>query len=201
MEYYMLNKPSGCITARRDPRHKTVMDLFPEEKRDQLFPVGRLDRDTEGLLLVTDDGALCAHLLSPENKVPKTYFFYALGTLTEERHREIEQGIKLYPTRDERSAPATLTLADPTTLGAIKHLLSPQDLKRANRRPDTPVISGTVTVTEGKKHEVKRLLLFGDCRIIYLKRISMSTLTLDESLPRGAYRPLTDSELKEIKSL
>jgi len=198
MEYYMLNKPSGCITARRDPRHKTVMDLFPEEKRDQLFPVGRLDRDTEGLLIVTDDGALCAHLLSPENKVPKTYFFYALGTLTEEKHREIEQGIKLYPTRDERSAPATLTLADPTTLGAIKHLLSLQDIKRANRRPNTPVISGTVTVTEGKKHEVKRLLLYADCRIIYLKRISMSTLTLDESLPRGSYRPLNADELSSL---
>lgn len=194
----MLNKPSGCITARRDPRHKTVMDLFPEEKRDQLFPVGRLDRDTEGLLLVTDDGALCAHLLSPENKVPKTYFFYALGTLTEDKIREIEQGIKLYPTRDERSAPATLTLADPTTLGAIKHLLSLQDLKRANRRPNTPVISGTVTVTEGKKHEVKRLLLYADCRIVYLKRLSMGTLTLDESLPRGCYRPLNADELSSL---
>lgn len=194
----MLNKPSGCITARRDPRHKTVMDLFPEEKRDQLFPVGRLDRDTEGLLLVTDDGALCAHLLSPENKVPKTYFFYALGTLTEERHREIEQGIKLYPTRDERSAPATLTLADPTTLGAIKHLLSPQDLKRANRRPDTPVMSGTVTVTEGKKHEVKRLLLYADCRIVYLKRLSMGALSLDPQLPHGCYRPLNADELSSL---
>ena len=198
MEYYMLNKPSGCITARRDPRHKTVMDLFPEEKRDQLFPVGRLDRDTEGLLIVTDDGALCAHLLSPENKVPKTYFFYALGTLTEEKHREIEQGIKLYPTRDERSAPATLTLADPTTLGAIKHLLSPQDLKRANRRPNTPVISGTVTVTEGKKHEVKRLLLYADCRIVYLKRLSMGVLSLDPQLPRGSYRPLNADELSSL---
>ena len=87
MEYYLLNKPSGCITARRDPRHKTVMDLFPEEKRDLLFPVGRLDRDTEGLLLVTDDGVLCARLLSPENGIEKTYFFYALGTLTEDKIR------------------------------------------------------------------------------------------------------------------
>lgn len=201
MEYYMLNKPSGCITARRDPRHKTVMDIFPEEKRDTLFPVGRLDRDTEGLLLVTDDGALCAQLLSPKNGVPKTYFFHALGTLTDERRREIEQGIKLYPTRDDRSAPATVTLGAPTTLGAIKHLLSAQDVKSANRRPDTPVISGTVTVTEGKKHEVKRLLLYADCRIVYLKRLSMGALTLDPALPRGTYRPLTDPELKSIKSL
>ncbi len=198
MEYYMLNKPSGCITARRDPRHKTVMDLFPEEKRDQLFPVGRLDRDTEGLLLVTDDGALCARLLSPESGVPKTYFFYALGTLTNERKSEIEKGIKLYPTRDERSAPATVTVGEPTTLGAIKHLLSPADLKRANRRPDTPVISGTVTVTEGKKHEVKRLLLYADCRIVYLKRLSMGALVLDPLLEVGSYRSLTASELKSI---
>lgn len=197
----MLNKPSGCITARRDPRHKTVMDLFPEEKRNILFPVGRLDRDTEGLLLVTDDGALCAHLLSPENEIPKTYFFYALGTLTDDRRREIEQGIKLYPTRQDRSAPAAVTLGAPTTLGAIKHILSAQDVKRANRRPDTPVISGTVTVTEGKKHEVKRLLLYADCRIVYLKRLSMGDLTLDPTLPRGNYRPLTDPELQSIKSL
>ena len=201
MEYYMLHKPSGCITARRDPRHKTVMDIFPEEKRDILFPVGRLDRDTEGLLIVTDDGALCARLLTPENAVPKTYLFYALGTLTDEKRREIEKGIKLYPTREERSAPAAVTLGEPTTLGAIKLLLSPADLKRANRRPDTPVISGTVTVTEGKKHEVKRLLLYADCRIIYLKRISMGTLTLDPALPRGEYRPLSATELKQIKGL
>ena len=166
-----------------------------------LFPVGRLDRDTEGLLLVTDDGPLCARLLSPENGIAKTYFFYALGALSADKIREIEQGIKLYPTRDERSAPATVTLGESTTLGAIKHLLAPQDLKRANRRPDTPVISGTVIVTEGKKHEVKRLLLFGDCRIVYLKRLSMGTLSLDESLPEGSYRPLTDSEISKIRSL
>ena len=201
MEYYMLNKPAGYITARRDPRHKTVMDLFPQEKRDLLFPVGRLDRDTEGLLLVTDDGRLCARLLSPENGIEKTYFFYALGTLADDKIHEIEKGIKLYPTRDDRSAPATVKLGAPTTLGAIKHLLAPQDVKRANRRPDTPVISGTVTVTEGKKHEVKRLLLFGDCRIVYLKRLSMGTITLDDALASGTYRPLTDSELNEIKSL
>lgn len=195
----MLNKPSGCITARRDPRHKTVMDLFPEEKRDLLFPVGRLDRDTEGLLLVTDDGALCAHLLSPESGVPKTYFFYALGHLSDERKADIEQGIKLYPTREERSAPAVVVLGEPTTLGAIKHHLSPMNLKRANRRPNTPVISGTVTVTEGKKHEVKRLLLYADCRIVYLKRLSMGALSLDPQLPHGCYRPLTSNELKAIK--
>lgn len=201
MEYYMLNKPAGCITARRAPRHKTVMDLFPEDKREQLFPVGRLDRDTEGLLLVTDDGALCARLLSPKSGVPKTYFFYALGTLTQERICEIEQGVKLYPTRAERSAPATVITCETTTLGNIKHLLSPQDLKRANRRPDTPVISGTVTVTEGKKHEVKRLLLYADCRIVYLKRLSMGALALDPALPRGTYRPLSATELKQIKGL
>ncbi len=197
-EYYMFNKPSGCITARRDPRHKTVMDYFPEEKRDVLFPVGRLDRDTEGLILVTDDGALCARLLSPENGVPKTYFFHALGTLTDEKRREIEQGIKLYPTREDRSAPAKVTLGESTTLAEIKHLLAPDDLKRANRRPDTPVITGTVTVTEGKKHEVKRLLLYADCRIVYLKRLSMGALSLDPTLPRGAYRPLAESELKSL---
>ena len=95
-EYYMFHKPRGCVTARRDERHKTVMDYFPPEKRDVLFPVGRLDKDTEGLLLVTDDGVLCYHLLMPENEVSKTYFFWAQGLLTEEKCREVEGGVKIY---------------------------------------------------------------------------------------------------------
>ena len=197
-EYYMFNKPSGCITARNDPRHKTVMDYFPSEKRDILFPVGRLDKDTEGLLLVTDDGALCASLLNPECNTPKTYFFYALGTLAEEVRKEIEEGIKLYPTKDVMSKPATVEIFGSTDLGSIKEHLSPADLKKANRKPETPVFFGKVTVTEGKKHQVKRMLMFGGCRIVYLKRLSMATLTLDESLPTGSYRPLTEDEIKGL---
>ena len=149
-KYYMLNKPRGCITARRDPRHSTVMDIFPNEMRDVLFPIGRLDKDTEGLLLVTDDGVLCARLLNPEHKVQKEYFFYALGELSEDLRRQIEEGIKLYPTHDYVSSPATVTICGRSTLSDIKTLLCADVLKKANRRPNTPVFFGTVTVTEGK---------------------------------------------------
>jgi len=199
VEYYILNKPSGCITARRDPRHKTVMDYLPEEKRDLLFPVGRLDRDTEGLLIITDDGLLAQSLLHPKAHVSKTYFFYALGTLTEDAVREIEGGIRLYPTRDVVSAPAKITVLGTSTLSSVFDKLSEEDKKRARKRPDTPVICGTVTVTEGKKHEVKRMLMYAGCRIVYLKRISMGGLNLDKDLPTGAYRPLTDEEIHLLK--
>ena len=156
-EYYVLNKPRGCITARRDPRHKTVMDYLPEEKRDLLFPVGRLDEDTEGLLILTDDGALCASLLNPDNHAPKTYFFYALGDHSDDVKEKIKEGIKLYPTREIISKPAEIELLGTTRIKEISHLLSGKDIKIANRRPETPVIFGNVTGTEGKKHQVKRM--------------------------------------------
>ena len=194
-EYYMLNKPGGCITARRDPRHKTVMDYFPEEKRDTLFPVGRLDKDTEGLLLVTDDGALAQRLLHPDHHVSKTYFFYAVGELTDDSRRVLEQGIKLYPTKDVMTSPAEIFVDGATTLADVRDHLTPFDLKKANRRPDTSVFFGRVRISEGKKHQVKRMLLFAGCRIIYLKRIAMGDLSLDAALPVGEYRPLTESEL------
>ena len=198
-EYYIFNKPRGCITARRDPRHKTVMDYLPEEKRDVLFPVGRLDEDTEGLLILTDDGALCASLLHPDNHAPKSYFFYALGELSEELREKIEEGIKLYPTRDVISKPATVEIKGKRTIAEIKHLLTGKDIKIANRRPETQVIFGNVTVTEGKKHQVRRMLMYAGCRIVYLKRVSMGALTLDDSLAPGSYRPLTPSELSFLK--
>lgn len=197
-EYYMLNKPSGCITARRDPRHKTVMDYFPEKKRDTLFPVGRLDKDTEGLLLVTDDGALAQRLLHPTHHVNKTYFFYAVGELSDDSRRALEQGIKLYPTKDIVTSQAEICVDGTTTLGDIRAYLTPFDLKKANRRPNTPVFSGRVTISEGKKHQVKRMLLFAGCRIIYLRRISMGALSLDPALEVGEYRPLTDTELSML---
>ena len=198
-EYYIFNKPHGCITARRDPRHKTVMDYFPEEKRDVLFPVGRLDEDTEGLLILTDDGKLCSSLLHPDNHAPKTYFFYALGTLTDELRAKIEEGIKLYPTRELISKPARVEILGSCPISKIKQLLIGKDIKIANRRPETQVIYGNVTVTEGKKHQVRRMLMYAGCRIVYLKRISMGALTLDDTLAPGEYRPLTASELESLQ--
>ncbi len=197
--YYMLNKPRAHLTACRDERCKTVMDLFPRGEREGLFPIGRLDKDTEGLLIITDDGALFARLMNPESKVEKTYFFYALGNIEKDVINEIEGGIKLYPTRDTMSMPGKIEILGECVLSDIRDKLSPDDLKRANRRPNTPVIYGTVTISEGKKHQVKRMMLYGGARVVYLKRLSVGSLSLDESLKTGEYRPLTVGELSALK--
>lgn len=198
-EYYMFNKPRGCVTARRDERHKTVMDYFPEEKRDIIFPVGRLDKDTEGFLLVTDDGNLCFDLMKPEHEVPKTYFFWAQGTLSEEKIAELENGVSIYKNRDFETAPAKITLSKSATLADIKDLLVGDDIKVSNRRGMLPVISGYITITEGKKHQVKRMLRYAKCRIVYLKRVRIGGVELDPSLPCGKYRPLTQSEIELLR--
>ena len=195
-EYYMFNKPGGCITARRDPRHKTVMDYFPEEKRDTLFPVGRLDKDTEGLLLVTDDGVFNYNLLTPEREVPKTYFFWVKGRPSEEEISDIESGVKIYKNHDFETSPSKIEISAESTIGEIKELLSGEALKLSRRKPTLPVTSGYITITEGKKHQVKRMLMSAGCKVIYLKRTRIGDLSLDEGLPKGAYRPLTEEELR-----
>ena len=96
----MMNKARGYLTARVDARSKTVMDTFSLDDKITLFPIGRLDKDTEGLLIITDDGALCQRLTSPESKIPKTYAFIALGEITDEQASEIERGVKIYANRD-----------------------------------------------------------------------------------------------------
>lgn len=199
-EYYMFHKPKGCITARRDSRNKTVMDYFPEEKRDMLFPVGRLDKDTEGLLLVTDDGELCYRLLSPEMNVEKTYRFHAVGVLSDDYKEKLEAGVTPFSDKSIITAPAKITVESVTTLFEVKPFLSGKDISLANKKGNTPVTIGTITITEGKKHQVKRTLLYAGCRVTYLKRLSMADLTIDASLPPGEYRSLTDDELSILKS-
>lgn len=198
-EYYMLHKPRGCITARRDARHKTVMDLFPEEKRDLLFPVGRLDKDTEGLLIVTDDGMLSFGLMNPAHKVSKTYFFWALGEPSEEKLYELERGVSIYAGREDVTSPATVRVLETATLFDISHFLDYEDTKMSKRRGSLPVYSGTITITEGKKHQVKRMIRYAGNRVLYLKRLSISGLTLDPELHPGEYRALTDEELSLLR--
>ena len=197
----MFHKPGGCITARRDARHKTVMDYFPKETRDVLFPVGRLDKDTEGLLLITDDGVFNYNLLTPEREVAKTYFFRVLGTLTEEEIGNIEHGVKIYKNRDFETSPAKITLEGISTLGEIREYLSAEDLKLSQRKPNLPVTNGYITITEGKKHQVKRMLRSVGCRVVYLKRTKIGSLSLDENLPKGQYRPLSREEISLLTSL
>ena len=199
-EYYMFNKPKGCITARSDPRHKTVMDYFPEEKRDTLFPVGRLDRDTVGFLLVTDDGELCYRLLRPEHHIPKSYYFVATGELTEEKIAKLEGGVKIYKNSDFVTSPAKITEVSALTYADIKEYLPEKDERFIQRRAAMPAASGTVTITEGKKHQVRRMLGHVGCKIIYLKRVKIGDLVLDDALKPGEYRPLTKTEIDILKS-
>lgn len=199
LEYYMFHKPRGCITARRDDRHKTVMDYFPEQRRNELFPVGRLDKDTEGFLLITNDGELCFELMSPENEIPKTYFFWALGTLSEEKIKEVESGVSIYKGRDFETAPAKITLSEVARLADIKELLSEEDAKMSHRRGEMQVMAGYITITEGKKHQVKRMIRYAGCRVLYLKRVKIGNLELDRELPRGSYRPLSSEEIDLIR--
>ena len=169
--YYMLHKPAGVISATDDAREQTVLDLIDEKKRKGLFPVGRLDRDTEGLLLITNDGELAHRLLSPKRHVDKVYFARLDGPVGEEEKKLFAQGLKV----DD-------------TLTALPAELEILDGKNEVR----------VTVREGKYHQVKRMFQAVGREVLYLKRLSMGPLVLDEQLPAGAYRRLTGEEESAI---
>lgn len=172
--YLMMNKPAGVISATEDNRDKTVIDLL--ELEDQVyepFPVGRLDKDTEGLLLITNDGQLAHRLLSPKKHVPKTYFAVIEGEVTEEDIHAFQKGVTLddgYETK-----PGELTILKSELMSDIE-----------------------LTITEGKFHQVKRMFQAVGKRVVYLKRISMGSLKLDETLELGEYRELTDEEIEEL---
>ena len=195
----MFNKPKGCVSARRDARHRTVMDYFPEEMRDSFFPVGRLDKDTEGLLVITDDGKLAHDILSPENHIEKTYFFWAMGIPDEKKLEEARRGIRIYKNSDTTTAPAVIILKDRSTMREIRAYLSDSDESLATRRGDFSAVSGIVRITEGKNHQVKRTVRYAEARVVYLRRVAMGELNLDEALAPGEYRELTDEEISLLK--
>ena len=171
-EYYMLNKPAGIITASRDKKEKTVVDLIKSKKRRDLSPVGRLDRDTEGLLLITNDGKLAHELLAPGKHVDKVYVAHISGELPEDAVEQFKAGIDI---GDEKpTKPAELRVLD-TDSGIVE-----------------------VVLTEGRYHEIKRMFEALGCHVEYLKRISMGSLVLDETLGLGEYRELTEEELKGL---
>lgn len=175
-EYYMLNKPAGVISATEDKRDKTVLDLIKEKKRKDLFPVGRLDKDTEGLLLITNDGALAHRLLSPKKHVDKCYYAKISGGVTEEDVRLFKERINIGTQEEpEWTMPAELKILEKGTVSRIR-----------------------LTIREGKFHQVKRMFLAVGKEVVYLKRERMGALVLDEELAPGEYRKLTDSELKSI---
>ena len=199
MKYYMFNKPRGCITACSDARHKTVMEYLPESEREGLFPVGRLDKDTEGFLILTDDGGFCYRVASPTSGISKTYFFWATGALDEEKIKRLESGVRIFQGREELTAPAKAEKVGEATLKDIAHLTDEDPVRlRLTKRGDVPVTAVKLTVTEGKKHQVKRMALAVGLRIVYLERIAISTVPLDKSLERGKYRQLSEDEVEQI---
>lgn len=178
-EYYMMNKPAGVISASEDKRQKTVLDLMDSRKRKDLFPAGRLDRDTEGLLLITNDGQLAHRLLSPKHHVDKCYFVRVSGALGEADVQRFADGI---PYDEALTAmPAKLRILESGT-----------DFSTAE-----------TTIQEGKFHQIKKMFAaLGNGReVVYLKRLSMGPLTLDPDLAPGEYRALTEEELAALKSL
>lgn len=194
--YYMFHKPSGCITAKKDVQHKTVMDYFAIELQEKLHPVGRLDKDTEGLLLLTNDGKWNQYLMHPDNHVEKTYFFWAVGELDQEKKQQLEQGVFL-KSEPEKTMPAKLEILAPGKLQEIEALFYGKSYSNIVKNPrNQNIISGYLTIKEGKKHQVKRMLKAVGCYVVYLKRIRIGGLALDEALPRGGYRKLTPEELK-----
>ena len=169
--YYMLNKPTGVLTATEDRRQRTVLDLLPPELRAQgLFPVGRLDRDTRGLLLLTDDGDFAHRVISPKCAVEKRYYAKVDGCPGPADARAFEEGIVLGD--GTRCLPARLEITGRSEC--------------------------IVTVTEGKYHQVKRMLASRGCPVLELKRLSIGALALPDDLPEGAVRPLDDGDLCRV---
>ena len=173
----MLNKPAGIISASEDDSEDTVVDLIPEPKRRDLFPVGRLDRDTEGLLLITNDGALAHRLLSPKHHVDKTYYVEVSGVLNESDIELFGQG---------------LVLTD-----GLECL--PADLKILSVSDDEYASAAEITIREGKFHQVKRMFSSVGAEVTYLKRLSMGSVTLDPGLEPGECRRLTAGELEALE--
>ena len=173
-EYYLFYKPGGCVSAVTDRIHKTVLDYFPKNRRKGLFPVGRLDLDTEGLLLITNDGLLAHRLLSPRCHVDKTYYARIRGAVTQEDVLAFAEGVDIGEDGQvERTMPGILEVLTSNAESEIR-----------------------LTIQEGKYHQVKRMFLAVGKEVTYLRRERMGTLDMD--LKPGEYRLLTDEEKKGI---
>ncbi|EJL47864.1 pseudouridine synthase [Brevibacillus agri] len=173
--YVLLNKPPGVVSATEDNVHQTVVDLLPYEWAVKVHPVGRLDIDTEGLLLLTNDGQLSHSLLSPKKKVDKEYFARIDGPVTERHVQEFAKGVEL---------------EDFTTLPAKLEILSSGETSEVR-----------VTIMEGKFHQVKRMFAAFGLHVTYLQRIRMGPLHLDPALAPGEYRELTEEELHLLQNV
>ena len=180
-EYYMLNKPAGVVSATEDAKDRTVIELIESKKRKDLFPVGRLDKDTEGLLLITNDGALAHRLLSPGKHVDKCYYAKVAGNVTQEDIDAFRDGVNIGDCVKEE-----------WTRSAFLEVIARNDTGKET------ISEIRLTIHEGKYHQVKRMFQAVGKEVLYLKRESMGTLKLDRSLKPGEYRTLTEEELKKL---
>ncbi len=172
--YVMLNKPEGYVSATEDSKLPVVTELLsPALKKQELFPVGRLDKDTVGMMILTNNGKLAHMLLSPKRHCPKEYYFEAKVPLADGAEELFEKGVILGDGYECKSAKLSLN-------------------------PDRK--SGVITLTEGKYHQIKRMLGAMDNRVIFLERISFAGIELDRSLERGQYRNLTESEIYQLEN-
>lgn len=180
-EYFMFYKPQGCVSAVTDQRYPTVLDFMKEKNRKDLFPVGRLDLDTEGLLLITNDGPLAHNLLAPRKHVPKIYYAKIAGNVSEKEVELFAEGLEI----------------------GEKHPTLPAELKILSCKEEpiqnTWISEIELTIMEGKFHQVKRMFEAVGKHVVYLRRISMGPLKLDELLQPGEYRKLTDKEIQLLK--
>ena len=172
--YYMFNKPATCITARRDPRHKTVMDYFPEELRDVVFPVGRLDKDTEGLLLLTNDGALAEHLTHPKHEIPKIYRVTVRGKVDE---------------------PTLRALCTPMRIDGYRIRPVKTRLCTYHTAKDRTVLE--MALFEGRNRQIRKMCATVGLEITRLCRIAIGDLRLG-TLPPGKWRLLSDEEIQYL---
>ena len=179
--YYMMNKPPGVITATTDGKERTVLDVLREQLVEQkgsltgipikdIFPAGRLDKDTVGLLILTNDGSLAHNILSPAKHVPKTYLVKTQSAISPQMADRLKKGVLIG--EKERTLPAVITM----------------------RKED----ECTLTITEGRYHQVKRMFQAVGTNVIYLKRLSMGNLWLDKELEEGQVRELTQKEVMEL---
>lgn len=176
-EYYMLNKPKGVVSATSDSKDKTVIDIICDRKRGDLFPVGRLDKDTEGLLIITNDGEMAHYLLSPKHHVDKTYTATVKGHIPVSCVSQFAKGL--------------VVDSEFTAMPALLEIIA------YDTKTDTTNIN--ITIKEGKYHQIKRMFTAIGSEVIYLKRLSMGGLKLDNTLKAGEYRALTKEEIHILK--
>lgn len=206
-EYYILNKPQGVVSATVDNYHKTVVDLIVDRKRKDLFPVGRLDIDTEGLLLITNDGELCHNLLAPGKHIDKCYFAVVLGEVKDEAKEVFAKGVDIgTQEKPEWTRPARLCIQHTKKIAETDSTLREKMMtafakwypeeEQKQLLDDDIVTFVTLTIQEGKFHQVKRMFQAIGNPVLYLQRIAMGQLTLPQDLALGEYRKISLQELE-----